>query len=71
MIVDRIKFWWNKSFAYNRQTGGGMKVQSYNPFTDVVTVRHSQFGYVTGISTKNRKDFLAQISDPGWEVDPE
>ncbi len=71
MIVDRIKFWWNKPFVYNYQTGGGMKVQNYNPFTDVVTIRHSQFGYVTAISPKARTDFLTQITEPGWEVNPE
>lgn len=59
MLIDRIRFWLSKKpFIYTSE-GKGFAVEGYNPFTDMVLVRMSQFGYVTGHNCISRSDFSA------------
>lgn len=67
-MIERIRFLLKKHpFVYHRDTGGGMAVQGYNPFTDEVTIRHSLRGYVTTVQKYTREQYLAKIADPEWE----
>ena len=68
-LYTRLRFLFNKPpFVYNKETGGGMKVMSYNLFADTVTVRHSLRGYVTNTVKHNRKTYLQKLTDPKWEA---
>lgn len=57
-MLDRIKFFWNKPpFVYSDK-GIGLAIEGYNPFTDKVNARFSQFGYVTGNRVISRQEYL-------------
>ena len=61
-MLDQIIFFWNFlrnkiAFRYDKTTGIGWAIEGYNPFTDNVKVRCSQFGYVTGMKTLTRSEF--------------
>lgn len=61
-MIERIKFCLSeKEFVYTN-SGVGMAVESYNPLTDTVRVRFSQFGYVTNTTTFSRKDYLEELN---------
>lgn len=57
----RIKFWLGMKsypFHYDKSTGEGTALESYNPFYDVVKVRYSRCGYVTNNAWMPRTMFL-------------
>jgi hypothetical protein len=57
-MLDRMLFWASrKPFLYS-VSGEGLAVEAYNPVTDMVRVRVSQFGIVVGWSCTTRGDFL-------------
>lgn len=66
--MERLKFLFShhKAFYYNKATGGGMAIESYNPFTDQVTIRHSIFGLVTTWASYSRDVFLKKLENKDW-----
>ena len=60
-IISRIKFYFKKhELAY--KNGRGIVVDSYNPFTDIVCVRHSEFGYVSYYERMTREQYLERVT---------
>lgn len=59
--MERLKFLFShrEAFYYNKATGGGMALKSYNPFTDRVTIRHSIFGLVQTWTRANLGELLS------------
>ena len=67
-MIQRFKFLFSKHpFVYWKETGGGMAFQGYNVFTDIVTIRHSLRGYVTGYRKYNRQEYILKSSNSKWE----
>ena len=67
-MIERFKFLFSKHpFLYWKETGGGMKIESYNIFSDKVTIRHSLRGYVTGHRQYKRQEYMLKISDMKWK----
>ena len=66
--MERLKFLFShrEAFYYNKATGGGMALKSYNPFTDRVTIRHSRFGLVTVRASYSREVFLKKLENKDW-----
>lgn len=66
--MERLKFLFShcNAFYYNKATGGGMALKSYNPFTDRVTIRHSLFGLVTVRASYSRDVFLKKLENKDW-----
>ena len=64
MIIDRIKFWFAKKRFIYAGNGSGFAFSRYRIFADVVEVRRSQFGYVTGWDEMTREEYL-QIAEGG------
>ena len=68
-MIKRLKFLFtNHPFVYWKETGGGMAMQSYNIISDIVTVRHSLRGYVTGYRKYKRQEYISKISDNKWAI---
>ena len=66
--MERLKFLFShhKAFYYNKATGGGMALESYNPFTDRVTIQHSIFGLVQTWASYSRDEFLKKLENKDW-----
>lgn len=60
-IIARIKFYFKKhEFFYKNDRG--IAVDSYNPFTNIVCVRHSEFGYVSYYEHMTREQYLERVT---------
>lgn len=74
----RLKFWLQVQsgtapFWIRRKTGHCVAVQSYNPFTDMVSIREGRFGtYDFGAPYPQieREGYLAFKKRDGWERYP-
>lgn len=66
--MERLKFFFSpyKAFYYNKVTGGGMALESYNLLTDRVTIRYSLFGLVTKRASYPRGKFLRTLENKDW-----
>jgi hypothetical protein len=61
-MIDRLKFWLARKHFLYTASGRGIAFESYNPLTDKVLVRASQFGYVTGREQISRCEYLSVLA---------